>query len=327
MKIGKLSNEELQRLVLDRLPRTNSSVLHGPGVGLDAAAIRFGEGYVVVSSDPITGATAEIGKLAVHITCNDIAACGIRPSALTMVLIAPPHFGQEDIKAVVDQAGRTAAKLDVNIVGGHTEVSDAVNRCVVMMTAFGFAKGQEIISASGGKAGDAVLMTKTAGLEGTAILAHEKKSALSGLISQPDLARAAGFIEQISVVEEGLIGGQSGVHAMHDATEGGILGACWELATAAGLGCLIEKNAILLDPLTTAICQALGCDPLRLIASGSMLMTTDRPGQLKEQLDRAGIRSSQIGHLTTEMELLVEEADGRRVRLEQPGPDELYKII
>ncbi len=325
MKIGKLSNEELQSLVLDRLPQQNSTVLHGPGVGLDAAAVQLGQDYLVVSSDPITGASSDIGKLAIHISCNDIAACGIRPQALTLVLIAPPHFQKSDITAVIDQAARTAESLAVNIVGGHTEISDAVSRCLVVVTAFGFAKKDAIISAAGGRAGDAILMTKTAGLEGTAILAQDKKASLSGLIAKEDLERAAAFMEKISVIPEGLIGGSLAVHAMHDATEGGILGAAWELATAAELGCIIKMADIPVDPLTTKICQALELDPLRLIASGSMLLTTDRPAQLKAELAAAGIRASLIGHLTKDRRLLVQDPAGNLALLDQPGPDELYK--
>jgi hypothetical protein len=173
MKTGKLSHQDLKRIVLDRLPEPANTVTSGPAVGLDCAAIRFGDGQVILSSDPITGAAADVGRLAVHISCNDIAACGIRPSALMIVIIAPVSASADDIQLVIDQASATARKLNVSIIGGHTEVSSAVSRFVITTTALGFTYGGHIIQSSGGRAGDTILMSKTAALEGTAILAAD----------------------------------------------------------------------------------------------------------------------------------------------------------
>jgi hydrogenase maturation factor len=327
VKIGKLSHEELSRLVLDRLPQPASTVLHGPGVGLDCAAVRFSDGHVVLTSDPITGAAADIGRLAIHVSCNDIAACGIRPSVLMMVLIAPPDCLADDIRRIVDQAAATARQLNVSIVGGHTEVSDAVSRFVMITTAIGFTYGNQIINAGGGRAGDTILMTKTAGIEGTAILAADQHKRLLQHFSQAELDEAADLIDSISVIEEGAIGGRLNVHAMHDATEGGILGACWELAEACGLGCVIRQDNIPLDPLTRRLCAALTIDPLRLIASGSLLIVTDRPEDVMTELARKGILCTEIGRLAEDRRRLIELPDGNRLDLLPPGPDELYKTV
>jgi hydrogenase maturation factor len=327
MKIGKLSHDQLRTLVLDRLPAAGADILAGPAIGLDCAAVRVGDGLIVVSSDPITGAAAEIGRLAVHISCNDIATCGIRPSLLTLVLIAPPTCRPDDIRQVIDQAAATAAHLGVSIVGGHTEVSDAVSRMVVVTTAIGQAQpGQPLILAGGGRAGDMLLMTKTAGLEGTAILAADRGERLSGSLSPDELAQAAGMIEQISVVAEGACAGRLGAHALHDATEGGILGAVWELAQAGRTGCLVWADQIPIDPLTRRICQLLDLDPLRLIASGSLIIATDRPAPLIAELSAGGILCTAIGRLSDDGRCRVRN-DAGTVDLAPPGPDELYKII
>lgn len=327
MKIGKLSHEELQRLVLDRLPQPAGTVLHGPGVGLDCAAVRFSDGHVVLTSDPITGAAADIGRLAIHVSCNDIAACGIRPSVLMMVLIAPPDCLADDIRRIVDQAAATARRLNVSIVGGHTEVSDAVSRFVMITTAIGFTYGDKIINAGGGRAGDTILMTKTAGIEGTAILAADHRKRLLQQFTQAELDQAAALMDNISVVEEGTIGGRLNVHAMHDATEGGILGACWELAEACGLGCVIRPAAIPLESVTRKICKVLAIDPLRLISSGSLLIVTDRPDDVMTELARKGILCTAIGRLTESRQRLIELAGGEQLDLQPPGPDELYKTV
>ncbi len=326
MKIGKLTPQDLENIVLDRLPILSADITCGPATGLDCAAIRFQDGQVILSTDPITGASADIGSLAIHVSCNDIAAFGIRPKALLLVLIAPPWASREQVEAVIDQASATARQLGVSIVGGHTEVSDAVTRFVVTTTAIGFAAGQAIVRSNGARPGDILVMTKTGGLEGTAILAADQAVRLSSYLSADELAEARRLIEQISVVPEGVIGGELAVHAMHDATEGGILGAAWELAEASGLGLVIDPQQIALSSLTVRICAALAINPLRLISSGSLLMATDQPELLLVRLAAAGIRGTIIGRLTASQAYWLQTADGQREELAPPGPDELYQV-
>lgn len=326
MKIGKLSHSELQQLVLSRLPQAAGTVLAGPGIGLDCAAVRFSDGQVILTSDPITGAAADIGRLAVHISCNDIAACGIRPSVLMMVLLAPPSCEPDDIRQIIDQAAEAARKINVSIVGGHTEISDAVSRFVVITTAIGFTYGDSIIQSGSGRAGDTLLMTKTAGLEGTAILAADQADKLASHLSPDELARARSLLGKISVIEEGTCGRRFNVHAMHDATEGGILGACWEMAEACGLGLVVDSAKIPIDPLTERICQALDLEPLRLVSSGSLILATSQPDDLIQELARKGVLCTAIGRLTAEPDRVLLTGDGPR-DLEPPGSDELYKTL
>ena len=325
MKVGKLDPANLEDLVLHRLPVLSDDIVCGPATGLDCAAIRFKDGLAVLSTDPITGASADIGSLAIHVSCNDLAAFGIQPKGILLVLIAPPWATAEDVAAVIEQASQTAEKLGVSIAGGHTEVSDAVNRFIVTTTAIGFAESGHMVQSDGGQPGDTLLMTKTGGLEGTAILAADQKARLSRVLSESDLAAARNLIAQISVVPEGIIGGQLGVHAMHDATEGGILGAAWEMAQACRLGLEITIDAIPLHPLTRQITHELGLDPYRLISSGSLLIATDKPDLVQKSLAESGILASQIGRLTQEVQY-VQFCSGIASEMAPPGPDELYKI-
>ena len=325
MKVGKLDPANLEDLVLHRLPVLSDDIVCGPATGLDCAAIRFKDGLAVLSTDPITGASADIGSLAIHVSCNDLAAFGIQPKGILLVLIAPPWATAEDVAAVIEQASQTAEKLGVSIAGGHTEVSDAVNRFIVTTTAIGIAESGHMVQSDGGQPGDTLLMTKTGGLEGTAILAADQKARLSRVLSESDLAAARNLIAQISVVPEGIIGGQLGVHAMHDATEGGILGAAWEMAQACRLGLEITIDAIPLHPLTRQITHELGLDPYRLISSGSLLIATDKPDLVQKSLAESGILASQIGRLTQEVQY-VQFCSGIASEMAPPGPDELYKI-
>lgn len=325
MKIGKLDPVNLEKLVLHRLPVLSDDIVCGPATGLDCAAIRFKDGLAIMSTDPITGAAADIGSLAVHVSCNDLAAFGIKAKGLLLVLIAPPSATSEDVALVIDQASVTAESLGISIVGGHTEVSDAVTRFVVTTTAIGFAEDGKMIQSNGAIGGDTLLMTKTGGLEGTAILAADQRSRLKSVLSDAELEAARNLIQQISVVPEGVLGGQLAVHAMHDATEGGILGAAWEMAEASNLGLEIDIDSIPLHDLTRKITTELGLDPYRLISSGTLLIASDRPEEVLAAMAAKGIPCARIGRLTSELEFVQLEA-GQRSILAPPGPDELYKI-
>jgi hydrogenase expression/formation protein HypE len=328
MRIGKLSDADLRRLVLDRLPKDGARTVTGPGTGLDCAIVRTGEGegLAVLTCDPITGADAGLGRLAVNVACNDIAAAGLSPRCLLLSIIAPPTADPERIAGIVDEASAAAAALGVDIVGGHTEVSDAVTRFVLHTTAVGFSQGRPVLSAACAQHGDALLMTRTAGIEGTAILAADRAAALATSLSAEELRAAAAFAERLSVVADGLAAATAGAHAMHDATEGGVLGAAWEMASAAGLGLAVDADAIPVDPLTARLCAALSIDPLRLIASGSMLIATDRPDAVAAALAAAGIPSARIGTFARDAKLVLRR-NGSESPLEAPGPDELFAAL
>ncbi|MDD2533653.1 MAG: AIR synthase family protein [Eubacteriales bacterium] len=325
MKVGKLDPVNLEKLVLHRLPILSDDIVCGPATGLDCAAIRFKDGLAILSTDPITGAAADIGSLAVHVSCNDLAAFGIKPKGLLLVLIAPPSATTEEVALVIDQASITAKALDVSIVGGHTEVSDAVNRFIVTTTAIGFAESGHMVRSDGGQAGDTLLMTKTGGLEGTAILAADQSDRLRFCITADELLTARALINQISVVPEGIIGGRLGAHAMHDATEGGILGAAWEMAEACGLGLSIHLDQIPIHPITQKITTELGLNPHRLISSGSLLIATNTPDEMIAALAENGILCTVIGELTHE-QTFTQTLNDVVSPLDPPGPDELYKI-
>ena len=131
----KASNEVLQ-LVLNKFQKSRKEVVVRPAIGEDCAAVDFGREICVASTDPITGTENEIGKIAVHVSCNDIAASGAEPIGLLVTLLIPPYASDESLDKVISQLSDTAASINVEIVGGHTEVTDAVNRFVICITAF-----------------------------------------------------------------------------------------------------------------------------------------------------------------------------------------------
>ncbi|MGI5849628.1 MAG: AIR synthase family protein [Christensenellales bacterium] len=323
MRIGKLTNEQLKRIILSKI-NPKHDVLAGAGVGEDCAALDFGGEACVLSTDPITGASENVGALAVHISCNDVASSGTRPVAMLVTLLVPPDNTLSDVENVVSEIIAEADSLGVDIIGGHTEVTDAVSRIVVSTTAIGRTKSSRLIKSSGAKPGDDIIMTGYAAIEGTYIIATEYKSKLDSVLTETEFKKALDLGSKISVVKEGVIAGEFGVTAMHDITEGGVYGAVCELCEASHVGCEINKDKIPLLDVTNKICTFLGINPYRLIGSGSMLITTADSGSLIRIFRQNGINAAIIGRITKK-DIRVDDG-GRQTELSLTSEDELFLL-
>lgn len=324
MKPGKVSADLLQRVVYPHLGRRPDVLVHAR-LGEDCAVIDFGEWVAVLTTDPITGAARHLGQYAVHVACNDLATSGAEPVALLMTLLLKEGTTEPELEGLIREAGETARRLGVEIVGGHTEVTPGIDHTIAVMTAFGRARKGQVISAAGARPGDRVLLTKSAGVEGTAILASDLAARLKGRVDDAVLERARLFVDRISVVPEGLAAARAGATAMHDVTEGGVLGGAWELAEAAGIGIEIRADAIPLAPETAAICRVLDIDPLRLIGSGAMLIATRVPERTLDALKQAGITATEIGVMARQERVVVHGS--RRQPLTPPQGDELWRVL
>jgi len=326
MEIGKVPNNVLREIILNKLKNNRKEILLRPKIGEDCCAVDFGEFACVLSSDPITGAINEIGRLAVHVSCNDVASCGVEPIGLLVTILAPPETTEQDLDAIMRQLCDTASSINVDIIGGHTEISSSVTRAVIVTTAIGKIPGEKLVTTSGALAGDDVILTKSAGMEGTAIIAHDKENELKNALAVELIDNAKRFIENISVVREGIIAGEFGVNSMHDVTEGGVLGAVWEVSEASGVGVRIYKEKIPVENETAKIAELYNINPLKLISSGSMLITCKNGAGLLNKLHESGIKASIIGKVTAEKDKLLVMGSSIE-EIEQPESDELYKVI
>ncbi|HEV8353618.1 MAG TPA: AIR synthase family protein [bacterium] len=324
MKTGKVSPDVLRRLIFPYLGRRADVLVHA-GVGQDAAVLDFGEWAAVLTCDPITGTQEHLGRLAVHVTCNDLATTGAEPVALLLTLLLHADAGPQTLSTIMRDAGEAAAALGVEIIGGHTEVTPGIDRTIAMVAGVGRVRKEDLITSRGARPGDTVLLTKGVAVEGTAILAADLVSVLRGRVDDAVLAAGRRLIERISVVPEGMIAARYGATAMHDVTEGGILAGAWELAEAAGIGIEIRGDAVPVLPETAAVCRALGADPLALIGSGAMLIATRTPQRTAEALEGNGIPAAEIGVMTAAGRTLRAKSGVRE--LVPPERDELWRIL
>lgn len=326
MKVGKVSETILKRSIFKQIHTKRDEVLLGAGVGEDCAAVKLEPGEVfVISTDPITGTVKDVGTLAIQVTVNDLASSGAEPIGVMLTALLPESVTEEDIRKMMGEVEEACAKVRIQVMGGHTEITRAVTQPVISITGVGKAREGCLISTAGAKAGQDILVTKWIGIEGTSIIAKEKEEELRKRFSSSFVETAKGFDQYLSVLPEASIAVGFGISAMHDVTEGGIYGALWELAEASRVGLEIDLKAIPVRQETVEICEHFGLNPYYLISSGCMLMAGERGHELVRELKKAGIPAAVIGKAV--------EGKARRILngedeafLERPRTDELYKI-
>ncbi len=310
---GKLSPEKLKTLVLPYLGAPNAKVVVPPYLGEDAAVVDLGHTKLVAASDPITGAVDNIGMYAININANDVACMGANPSYFLSVLLLPRDFTDDHVRKIASDLSKEAKKLNVSIIGGHTEALN-IEDAIVVGTMLGFT--EKVITSSGATLGDSIILTKGAAIEGTSILATDFYDVLKEKVDERILKHAQTFLNRISIVKEALIA-RDYATSMHDPTEGGIAGALHELADASRTGFYVDTTRIPVAEETKIICSHLGVDPLKLISSGSLLITVpkEKSGTLLENLRKSGIIAEIIGEITQDR------------NLEPVTQDELWRIL
>ncbi|NRW54118.1 AIR synthase family protein [Clostridium beijerinckii] len=324
MKEGKLDFEDLRNIILNNKTIKRKEVKIRNDVGEDCSIIDFGEYEGIFSTDPITGASENVGKLAVHINCNDIASAGGEPIGILVTILAPTSSTLQEINEIMKEINEEAAKINVEIIGGHTEVTSAVNKMVISVTVIGKNLKGKSVKTAGAQLGDDIIVTKTLGLEGTYILINDHKARIEKILSKEEIEFGSNLINKLSVLREGKIGGEFGVNSMHDITEGGLLGGLFEVAMASNKGFKIFKEKIPMLDITKKVCEEFKIDSLRLISSGSMLITTKNGTGLIKLLNESGIEASIIGKICESGALLID--DNIEIEVEAPKRDELFNI-
>ena len=310
LREGKVPPEILNNLLshTSRAPE----VIIGASYGEDAAVVK-GSGTIVITSDPVTFTEEKIGAYAVAVNANDIVAMGGKPRYLNTTILLPIGTTAERCEEVFTEISEACAGAGLLWVGGHTEVTRAVNRIVVSGHAVGFLSGAPL-STGGAKPGDAICMTKWVGLEGTTLIAREKPREAERVLGREAYIRVLDWLERpgISIVQEGRVLEGLALTSGHDPTEGGIAMGISEMCRASGAGALIDHDALPIRDETYRLCGHFGLDPLGLLSSGVFLFTArqDVAEIALTRLADAGIPAVLIGEV---------EEKGRGIMLERGG--------
>jgi hydrogenase maturation factor len=243
----------------------------------------------------------------------------------------PEGVNADQLKSITAQIDEAAKELGVAVVGGHSEVTSGIDRPILITTALGETTRDRFVRTSGAQVGDSIIVTKGAAIEGTAILSHELESLLQTKIDKKIINRAKRFIKEISVVKDALTAVEvGGVHAMHDATEGGIAVGLQEIAWASNVGIIAYEKKIPIYKETQAICQALKIDPLRTISSGALIIAVhpEKAEKILIALKGRGIRVAIIGKVVNKKEgIHIVRKDRTKLDLSKPVKEELWKAL
>jgi hydrogenase expression/formation protein HypE len=325
LQAGKLPVALLGEL-LARLPTPPPSVLLGPRIGEDACAIEVPGGVLVAATDPITFTTQEIGRFSVIVNANDVAVMGVRPRWFQAVILLPSGTTEATVREVFASMQDSLAHVGAALVGGHTEVTQAVTQPLVVGQFLGLAEDGRFVATGGVRQGDVLLQVGPVPVEGAAVLSHEASDRLIGL-DRAVVKAALGALDHpgISVVEPALLAAELGATAMHDPTEGGLVAGLHEIAAASRLRIRVDLGSVLWFEPGRALCAALGADPLATLASGCLLAAfpADRAKEVLQSLAQHGHAAAQIG--TAEPGSAVCDADGRP--LAWPGRDEVARLL
>jgi len=328
---GKIPVDILKEVIFKNLGVKRDEVAVGPAAGIDGAVVNVGDKSLILSSDPITGALQRIGWLAVNINANDVYTFGVEPAFFLSCILLPEKAHRRTVEIISSQMNKAAQGLGIAIIGGHSESTPGLTNPIVAGCAMGITEKGNYVTAAGAKEGDRIIMTKTAGIEGTAILAAERAEKLRKTVRSSTLKNAKEFFNMISVAKEASIAFKTGgVHAMHDPTEGGIAGGIHEVADASDLGFEIFEERIPVAKETSEICEAFEIDPLCLIASGSMLIAArkDAADNIQKRLTKSGIRASVVGEfLSSPEDRIVKRKNGVETELPRPTSDHLWVAL
>lgn len=331
---GKLPLGLMQGL-LESARRDDPRVIVGPRVGEDAAVLDFGDHYLVAKTDPITFATDEIGYYAVTVNANDIATRGATPRwFLACVLLPEGRTDAALVEGIFRQITSACDGLGIGLVGGHTEVTAGLDRPVIAGAMLGEVERQCLVSTSGLRVGDRLVLTKSVPLEGASILAREKRGELLAAGLAPSvLDAAARFLHEpgISVVRDARVAlAAGGITAMHDPTEGGVATALIEMAVAAGVGLRVARDRIPVDPRGASLCTHFGIDPLGTLSSGALLIgvRADCVDAVTRALTASGVPAAVIGRAVPASQgMLFETDDGRTDPVLAFEQDEIARVL
>lgn len=356
MKTGKISESILKRSVLRQIKNHREEVVRGAGIGEDCAFLSWknsAAGYgvpvketekmMVVSAQTITLPVEKASYLAVMAAANNLSAAGAVPIAVTLAITLPEESEETLLKEMMRQAESCCQKLNIQIAGGHTEVSKAVNWPIITATTTGIwlntvehtamksikMRAQDVPQTEKGRgtsaAGLDVVVSKWIGMEGTSIIAGEKEAELLKRYPVSLISMAREQENYLSIASEAAIALKSGVYAMHDVRNGGIFGALWEISRKLGVGLYIDLKKIPVRQETIEVCEFYNLNPYQLLSGGTLIMLTQDGQGLVESLEAEGIPACIIGSTNDGNDKIVANQDETRY-LEPPVPDEIYKL-
>lgn len=328
-EIGKVDKAIFDSLILPRLGRVDDTVLVGPQHGVDAAVVELPDGSVMVlAEDPTFGLPVlmpHFGWAIVHICASDVAVLGVKPRYMTICLMLPPGTAEATLESIWKEIHHECEKLGIAIVGGHTGVYPGIayplnGGCTVI----GLGSKDQLTPASNARVGDRVIITKGPAIEAIGILACQAEEVLEKKLGRKLTEKAKSYFFDMTVIKDALVAAPY-AHAMHDATEGGVLNCVYEIAIASGIGMTLFEEKIIIPEEVKAVCGHFNIDPLTSISEGTLVITAapENTSRLLNDLRQNDIAAWDIGEVTARDRIFVRK-DGKREELKPVSVDPFW---
>lgn len=335
MKSGKVAEAVLKRSVIKAVNKQeNRHKTSEAAVGRDAGFFVQDEmtGVIAAASTILAGEEAGLARTAVHRVCNSLAAAGGSPEAVTVQLMLPETTAQtaessseeleKQLKNLLQEVLCACKEANVTLTDGHTQVSSFVTQPVISATALGVAPAIATLEET--VYGSDLVMTKTAGLAGAALLAKQYRERLHERYTYAFIDKAAAREAELSVLPEIKMIKQHGIRHMHDVAEGGVFGAVWELCERLCTGVELDLKKIPICQETVEICEFFDVNPYQLKGDGALLFLTHDSTAVIRALKEQGISARVIGHITNSNDRILLNEDEMRY-LEPNRTDEYEK--
>jgi len=253
--------------------------------------------------NPIFFPGGDIGKLSICGTINDLVTTGCTPAALSLSFILEEGFPVPDFEKILSSIKNTTCDTNLKIVTGDTKVVEkgSADKIFINTSGIGFFESDIDISPDKIAAGDKILINGGIAEHGTAILASRKEfNFKTGIIS--DCAPLSSLVND-------MLSASKKIHALRDATRGGLASILFELARASGTNINIYEDKIPVKKEVRGICEFLGLDPLYIANEGKMVAFVDKKdaGKVLQAMkkNKYGKDSRIIGEVTEKGEGLI----------------------
>lgn len=317
----------MKRSVLKKIKTHRDEVVSGAGIGKDCAILALSEGEeIALSVTPVTAPVTELSGYAIPMALNNVAAAGAEPVGVMLSILLPEETEEAELQQLMEQAEEVCRACHVEIAGGHTEVTAAVDKPIVTVTGIGKKEAARAGYPQGIKANQDIVVSKWIGLEGTARLAKEHKEELCARYPVRMIEEAAAYDKYLSVIPEAATAMKSGVCGMHDVSRGGIFGALWEMASGAGVGLEIDLKKLPMKQETVEICEFFELNPYELLSGGCLIMVTEDGNGLVTALAREEIPAVIVGKTTDSNDRVLYNDDEKRY-LDMPKTDQMYRMM
>jgi len=266
---GKLTGKLVSDIILPKLDRgklaslPDSVVLSGLGESIAYTTDSF-------TVSPIFFPGGNIGDLAVHGTCNDLACSAARPVFLSVGLILEEGFPMDRLEAILGSMAGSADEAGVEIVTGDTKVvpKGSADGIFINTSGIGLMEGDSRPSPECVRTGDQILVSGPVGNHGMAVMLSRAEFSFDFELKS-DTASVWPLVKRLLDLGPGL-------KFLRDPTRGGLAATLNEMASQSGQGIVVEESAIPLDRSVEAAAEILGIDPLQAANEGKIVAVVEQ---------------------------------------------------